>query len=140
MYNEQAETSVGSPLRGVRIAVTRAGEQASDLVDRLQALGAEAIKCPAIAIAPLEDFTRLDQAILHLEEYQWVIFTSANGVQAFVSRLLGKGGSLETLRSRWVGAIGPATAAALEKAGCKVDFMPDTFVAEAIVEQIGDVR
>ena len=128
------------PLAGKRVVVTRALEQAHDLTDRLQALGADVIECPAISIAPLEDFAELDRAIERLPGYDWVVFTSANGVQAFLARLEQIGRSVEALRGRKLAAIGPATAAALQRAGFKLDFMPDTYVAEAIVEQIGDVR
>ncbi|HET6262779.1 MAG TPA: uroporphyrinogen-III synthase, partial [Chloroflexia bacterium] len=71
------------PLRGRTIIVTRASEQSGDLIVRLQALGATPIECPAISIAPLNDFTELDSAISQLESYEWVIFTSVNGVLTF---------------------------------------------------------
>jgi uroporphyrinogen III methyltransferase/synthase len=128
------------PLAGKRVVVTRATEQAQDLTDKLRALGAEVIECPAISIAPLEDFTELDRALERLSDYDWVVFTSANGVRAVLDRLEQPGRNAEDLRGRKLAAIGPATAAALERAGCEPDFMPDTYVAEAIVEQIGDVR
>ena len=136
MTNEDATL----PLAGKRVAVTRAPEQAHELTAMLRALGADVIECPAISIAPLEDFAELDGAIERLPRYDWVVFTSANGVQAVVDRLVQPGLSVETLRKRKLAAIGPATAAALERAVRKPDFVPDTYVAEAIVEQIGDVR
>lgn len=135
----QASTTVSLPLYGRRIVVTRAREQSQGLVDRLQALGAEVVECPAITIEPLDDYTEMDSAIARLATYDWVIFTSANGVKAFVDRLAALGGNTGVLCSRRLGAIGPATAAALQKAGCSPEFVPDTYVAEALVEQIGDV-
>ena len=128
------------PLQGRRIVVTRAREQAASLVEKLRTLGAEPLECPAISIAPLEDFTELDAAISRLETYDWVIFTSVNGVDVFASRMSDLGVDPVVLRSRKLAAIGPATRARLEELGHVTTFMPDSYVAEAIVEQIGDVR
>jgi hydroxymethylbilane synthase len=127
------------PLEGKRIVVTRTREQSGGLVARLQALGATPIECPVISIVPLEDTTLLDRAISDLDSYDWVIFTSVNGVQAFAERLAALLVSIERLCARKVGTIGPATRAAVEKLGCQVAFMPDTYVAEAILEQIGNM-
>lgn len=139
--NEAARSTAATlPLRGRRIVVTRAREQAAGLVERLRDLGAEPLECPAISIAPLHDFGQLDAAIASLESYDWVIFTSANGVHAFVSRLRAVGKEVSALCARKLGAIGPATQAELHALGCKPAFMPDTYVAEAIVEQIEDIR
>ncbi len=127
------------PLLGRRIAVTRAGEQAGDLITSLRALGAIPIECPAISIAPLLDFTQLDAAISQLESYDWVVFTSVNGVAAVASRLAVLGKDKSALCSRKLAVIGPATREALMDLGCQPDFMPDSYVAESIVEQIGDI-
>ncbi len=127
------------PLAGKRIVVTRTREQSAGLVARLQALGATPIECPAISIAPLEDTTLLDEAVGRLDSYDWVIFTSVNGVQALVERLAALDINVERLGARKLGAIGPATRGAIQKLGCKVAFMPDTYVAEAILDQIDDM-
>ena len=127
------------PLAGRRVVITRAREQSQDLAERLRSLGADVVECPAISIAPVQDYTQMDNAIARLNEYDWVIFTSVNGVEAFVSRLAQLGQDTRTLQTRKVGAIGPATAAALEAIGCPPRFVPDTYVAEAILEQIEDV-
>ncbi len=137
--SEQASAIKALPLEGKRVVVTRAREQAGDLVARLRTLGATPIECPAISIASLADSARLDQALNRLDAYDWVIFTSANGVRMVVDRMAALGMGATLLRSRKIGAIGPATRAALEDLGCEVSFVPDTYVAEAIVEQIGDV-
>ena len=128
------------PLQGRRIVITRTREQSAGLVARLRELGATPIECPAISIQSLLDPAPLDAAISSLETYDWVIFTSVNGVQAFTERMsvLGKDASL--LCQRKLAAIGPATRSALEKLGCSVAFMPDAYVAEAIIKQIGDVK
>jgi len=128
------------PLTGKRILVTRPRAQSADLCDRLAALGAEPIVFPTIEIAPLENTTPLDQAINQLSHYHWVIFTSVNGVAAFWGRLIATGKDSGALAEMRVAAIGPATAQALEMRGIQPRFIPDEYVAEAIVEGIGDVR
>jgi uroporphyrinogen III methyltransferase/synthase len=127
-------------LRGKRILVTRPRAQAADLCNKLSAQGAEPILFPTIEIAPLDDYTALDRAIAALDKYSWIVFTSINGVAAFWNRLdlLGLK-DLTGLPCR-VAAIGPATAQAVEKRGVRAHFIPDEYVAEAIVDGIGDVR
>jgi hydroxymethylbilane synthase len=127
------------PLQGRKIVVTRPQEQSAGLVARLRELGATPIECPAISIAPLRDPAPLDAAISHLETYDWVIFTSVNGVTHFTGRMAALGKEISVLCERKLGAIGPATHSALQKLGCSPDFMPETYIAEAIVEQIGDL-
>jgi len=127
-------------LAGKRILITRPRAQAADLTDRLAALSAEPILFPTIEIAPLEDYTALDQAIARLETYQWVIFTSVNGVAAFWQRLTGAGKNERAFNGIKVAAIGPATAQALEKHGVRATFIPDEYVAERILDGVGDVN
>lgn len=134
----RATTTVG-PLAGKRIVVTRAREQASALADRLRMAGAEPIEYPVIAFAPPADWQPLDHALAHIEQYDWVIFTSANGVRFVVERLRDQGIDPGRLASRKLGAIGPATAAALQAYGLQAAFVPSEYVAEAVIEQIGDV-
>jgi uroporphyrinogen III methyltransferase/synthase len=136
-----AYTGLQRPLAGKRIAVTRAEEQASELAARLEALGAEAVVCPTIAIAPPVDFALLDQAIAQLAEsaYDWIIFTSANGVRALLDRMGTLGYDTGVLQHCRLGAIGPATARALAKRGLTAGFVPSVYVAEAIVAEIGDI-
>jgi uroporphyrinogen-III synthase len=130
----------GMPLSGKRILVTRPRAQAADLCDKLAALGAEPIQFPTIEIAPLDDYTALDKAVAKLADYQWIIFTSVNGVSAFWQRLTVARKDSNALDSIRVAAIGPATARALEKRGIVAQFIPDEYVAEAIVEGISHVR
>ena len=133
------------PLAGHRIVVTRAHEQSAPLLAELRALGAEAMECPAIAIAPPADYAPLDAALRDLPGYDWLLFTSANGVRAAFDRMLelnlgaGDPPAIQLPAGLRVGAIGPATAATLVEYGVRADFMPDTYVAEAVVAQIGDV-
>jgi uroporphyrinogen III methyltransferase/synthase len=128
------------PLFGKRVLVTRARPQASALSERLRDLGAEPVEFPAIAIAPPSDWSGLDQAIAQLATYDWVIFTSANGVEAVAERLQARGGDLRLLEGPRLAAIGPATAQVLRAYGLRVDFVPAVYVAEEIVAGIGDVR
>jgi uroporphyrinogen III methyltransferase/synthase len=117
------------PLFGRRVVVTRAREQASELRDRLEALGAQVIEMPAIEIEPV-DFTLPD-----LGAYEWVVFTSANGVDAFFERgLLAAGLDARALAAVRVAAIGPGTADALRRRGIVADLVPERFVAESLVE------
>lgn len=120
------------PLFGRRIVVTRAAEQAPALVERLRSLGAAVIELPAIAIRPLEDYSALDAAIGRLAEYDWLVFTSVNGVRFFFERLDRSCYDVRRLPPKLC-AIGPATRRALEQLHLKVDLMPEEYVAEALV-------
>ena len=126
------------PLFGQRIVVTRAREQAGDLAAKLRALGAEALEFPVIAIRPAPDYSALDAAIARLEEYEWLIFTSVNGVRFFLDRLDLSDVDLRSLGAR-ICAIGPATRAAVEALHLKVDVMPDEYVAESLVREFSEV-
>jgi uroporphyrinogen III methyltransferase/synthase len=121
------------PLFGKRIVVTRAREQADALSGRLRALGADAIEVPAIEIRPAADYGPLDRAIADLGSYDWLIFTSSNGVRFFVERLDQSASDWRSLRAR-ICAIGPATRAAIEALHLKVDLMGKEYVAEGLLE------
>ncbi len=123
------------PLTGQRIVVTRAQEQAGHLAARLRSLGADAIELPAIEILPAEDYSGLDAAVANLESYDWLIFTSANGVRFFLERLDRSQRDIRAIRGR-VAAIGPATKSALEQLHLKVDRMGAEFVAEGLLEAL----
>jgi uroporphyrinogen-III synthase len=127
-----------SALAGKRILVTRPRDQAKVLCDRLEARGAIPIPFPTIEIAPLLDYAKLDLAIRHLADYDWVIFTSVNGVKAFWERLKAMGTDLGM--GKKIAAIGPATAEAVRKHGASVAFMPNEYIAEAIAAGLGDVQ
>ena len=127
------------PLFGKQIVVTRAHEQAGDLSERLRALGADAIEFPVISIRPPEDTGPLDRAIGHLALYDWLIFTSVNGVQYFMDRLDRSDQDLRSFKAR-ICAIGPATRQAIESLHLKVDLMPKEYVAESLVEAFRSER
>jgi uroporphyrinogen III methyltransferase / synthase len=116
------------PLFGRRVVVTRAREQASALRNRLVELGADVVELPAIVVKAIE-FDLPD-----LSAYGWVVLTSANGVEALFTRgLHPRGLDARALAGVKVAAIGPGTAAALERFGVRADVVPDRFVAEALV-------
>jgi uroporphyrinogen III methyltransferase/synthase len=121
------------PLFGKRIVVTRAKGQAGDLSSRLLALGADAIEMATIEIRPAADYAPLDRALAELNAYDWLIFTSANGVRFFLQRLDRSAVDLRALRAR-ICAIGPATRAAVEALHLKVDLMGREYVAEGLLE------
>jgi uroporphyrinogen III methyltransferase/synthase len=120
------------PLFGRTIVVTRAREQAGVLSARLAELGARVVEIPTIQIEPALDYGPLDAAIGRLESFDWLIFTSANGVRFFLERLDGSARDLRAVRGR-ICAIGPATAAALAALHLKIDLMPEEYVAESVI-------
>jgi uroporphyrinogen III methyltransferase / synthase len=121
------------PLFGQRIVVTRDRTQAADLVEPLEALGAEALLLPTIEIREAEDPKPLNDAILNLASYDWLIFTSANGVRYFTDVLDKSPHDLRSLKAR-ICAIGPATKTAVEALHLKVDLMPKEYVAESLLD------
>ncbi|MGE5139147.1 MAG: hydroxymethylbilane synthase [Rudaea sp.] len=129
------------PLSGKRIIITRALEQASALADQIRASGGEPVEFPTIEIAPLEDFRDLDAALDSASAYDWIVFTSANGVRAVAERAECRGQALSTFykaegRTPEVAAIGPATARALEGLGVKVDFVPSKYLGKQIALEL----
>jgi uroporphyrinogen III methyltransferase / synthase len=122
------------PLFGKTIAVTRSREQASDLVQRLTDLGAECLECPTIRIAPPEDEAPLMAALDRLSDYDWLVFTSVNGVKRFFGKLFETGRDARSLGSLSTAAIGPATAQCLLSHGLRTDILPASYRAESIIE------
>jgi uroporphyrinogen III methyltransferase/synthase len=130
------------PMFGRRIVVTRAREQAGELVEMLEERGAEAILAPTIRIAEPEDPAALDRACEEASTYDWIVFTSANGVDAFMHRLLAVG-DVRELKGVHLCTIGPSTAERLARYGIRVDLTPDEYRAEAVAESLkasGDVK
>jgi uroporphyrinogen III methyltransferase / synthase len=123
------------PLFGRRIVVTRSREQAGELVELLEERGAEAIEAPTIRIAPPEDTEALDRACANAGKYDWIVFTSANGVDAFMGRLL-SGFDIRDLKGVRICSVGPSTAERIERYGVRVDLTPDESRAERIVEAL----
>ncbi len=125
------------PLAGKTILITRAREQSGEFTASLQKSGAEVIEFPTIEIVPPLSWKQVDEAILRLGTYNWIIFTSANGVIFFWQRLREKRRLDRLPRSLKVCAIGPATANQLEERDVSVRLVPREFIAESIVEAFG---
>lgn len=137
-----------SPLFGKRILVTRPAAQAGEFAQQLWEAGAEPILAPTIAIGPPDDPSSAATAVAHVRDYTWIVFTSRNGVDAFFAMLQGgakASGPAGDAHARGphdaralggvkVAAIGPATAAALAAHGIAADFVPETYVNEAVAE------
>jgi uroporphyrinogen III methyltransferase/synthase len=126
--------SVKTSLAGKRILITRARQQSSEFATSLRNLGAEVIEYPTIEILPPRSWNGLDRAIDGLKSYDWIIFTSANGVNFFWQRLEDIRKDLSFPFSLKVAAIGPATAEKLKEKGIRVAYMPKEFVAESILK------
>lgn len=124
------------PLFGKRIVMTRSREQSGVLRDALMELGAEVIEIPTIEIRNPASWAPLDQAVGRLNEFQFLLMTSANGVRNFMSRLKLSGRDARDLKGLRIGAIGPATAAELGKWGISVDFLPKEYHAEGLLEAL----
>jgi uroporphyrinogen III methyltransferase/synthase len=120
-------------LAAKRILITRAREQSGEFAGHLKNLGAEVIEFPTIEIVPSHRWKQLDQAIDQLNSYDWIIFTSANGVNLFWQRLREKR-RYRLPSSLKVCAIGPATANQIKGKKISVDYMPKEFIAEAILK------
>lgn len=121
------------PLAGRRILVTRAPHQASELADRLSALGATAILIPTIEIGPPASFAALDAAVVSLASFDLVAFTSANAVRAFKQRAELAG---VTPAPRRIAVVGPATARAVEAIGLRANVLPPVFTAGSLAQTL----
>jgi uroporphyrinogen-III synthase len=126
-------------LRGKRIVVTRPQKQAGELIDLLLQHGAVPVPFPTIEIHPPADLTVLDEAIVRLEEYDWLIFTSINGVSIFWDRLVAAEKNADSMAHLKIAAIGPATSLALTRHGLAPHLVPDEFVAEGLLDGFPDV-
>lgn len=130
------------PLFGRRIVVTRARAQASELVAELSALGADVIQFPTIRVIQPPDIEPLRRAVAQAESYDWIVFTSVNGVQRFWAELRASGRDTRCLCGVSLCAIGPATAAAIELEGAQADLVPPRYIAESVVaalQETGDL-
>src|SRR5438876_3231808 len=123
---------MAATLQGRRIVVTRAREQAGDLVRALENRGAVAVLAPVIRIQPLENLGALRAALTGLSAYRWVVFTSQNAVQIVFDRLIAWGLTPRVFAPTSVAAIGTATADALTVRGVVPALVPAEFVAEAL--------
>ncbi|MBI2886311.1 MAG: uroporphyrinogen-III C-methyltransferase [Chloroflexi bacterium] len=124
------------PLFGKTVLVTRSRDQASQLSQLLSDLGAKPVEAPAIEIREPEDYGPLDATLQRLRDYGWVVFTSANGVEAVWRRLKALGLDARDLAGVQLAAIGPATAQALESHGIFADLVPEQYLSQAVAEAL----
>jgi uroporphyrinogen III methyltransferase/synthase len=124
-------------LFGKTVVVTRAREQASDFRVLLESKGAQCFEFPTIEVVPPTSWGPLDKATENLAQYDWVLFTSVNGVRFFFQRLEEQGEDVRALHGIRIGAIGPKTAASLAERGLRLDLVPPEYRAEAVIEAMG---
>jgi len=133
---DQHRPQVSHPLSGKKILITRSREHASRFAALLREYGAEPIEVPTIQSVPPSSWEPLGRALAAIRAYDWLIFTSVTGVQAFFARFDVHMGEITDLQGLNVCAIGPATANALRARGIEVDVMPPEYRAEAVVQSL----
>ena len=131
---DQLKWYENKPLLDKKIAITRARAQASSLAQNLQKLGAHVIEFPTIKIEPPINTEPLEIAIIDIHSYDWIVFTSVNGVDSFFNTLYELGLDIRRISSQMFCAIGPATAQRLKDHGIIADLVPEKFVAESIAD------
>jgi uroporphyrinogen III methyltransferase / synthase len=136
MSTDRQPSQLAQPLLGKKILITRPREQASRFAALLREYGAEPIEVPTIQIVPPSSRESLDGALAALRSYDWLIFTSVHGVQAFFARFDAQMIPIADLNGLHICAIGPATAKELQARGLQVDVMPSEYRAEAVVESL----
>ncbi len=124
------------PLFGKRILITRARAQASSLSRLLAAYGAETVECPTIAVVPPDTWADLDAAVAEVAQYDWLLFTSVNGVRPFIERLRRQGRDVRALAGLRIGCIGPRTAEELGRYGLAADLVPGQYQAEGLIDAL----
>jgi uroporphyrinogen-III synthase len=136
MNSSRSNASKNSPLAGVRVLVGRARHQASALSAGLKKLGAGVIEIPFIEIRKPRSYKPLDTALKSIAEYDWLILTSVNGVEALSSRVKRLRISLKHFQHLRIAAIGPATREEIERLGLTVSVVPERYIAESVVESL----
>jgi uroporphyrinogen III methyltransferase/synthase len=124
------------PLFGKRIVVTRTRDQASELVNLLENIGAECIEYPTISLEPVESYEILDRALEKIESYHWVLFTSINAVNYFFKHLFELGKDVRDLKGPRVAVVGKVTAEALADWGIKADLLPEEFTGDGLADKL----
>jgi uroporphyrinogen III methyltransferase/synthase len=125
------------PLFGQRIVITRPREDSRSAAESLEALGAETLLAPTVEIRPLEDFTQLDETLERLGRFDWLVFTSRHGVEAFCDRLRHLGRDARALGRLQIATIGPGTSEQLLRWNLRADLVPDRFDSEGLVQALG---
>ncbi|HET9181463.1 MAG TPA: uroporphyrinogen-III synthase [Candidatus Angelobacter sp.] len=136
MIDQVAAQGASQPLLGWRILTTRASRQSGGLAAPLRELGAEVVEVPTIAIHPPSTYEPLDSALRKIKDYDWLLLTSVNAVEAIVARLNSLGMNATDLKHLQIAAIGPATKKAIEAQQLSVSVTPEKYVAESVVEAL----
>ena len=137
---EQLNWFERKPLFGRRIVVTRPRAQAAAFIDALGAAGADVVPFPTIEIVPPVSWQPLDDALARIGDYDWLVFTSVNGVDMFFRRLRALERDVRVLHRARLAAIGPQTAAALADHGLLADVTPEEYRAEGVAAALCDAR
>jgi uroporphyrinogen III methyltransferase/synthase len=124
------------PLFGKRILIARPLAQAADIISQVLELGAEPIVAPTIEIRPPADWSQVDRTLGRLDEFDWIVFTSVNGVNFLLGRLWETGGDLRRLAGARIAAIGEGTAQELQRFHLRADLVPKSFRSEALAEAL----
>lgn len=138
VVNQRREISwfESRPLFGQRIVVTRPLGEALREATPLEDLGAEVLIAPMVEIRPPDDFGPLDEAMSQIDDYDWIVFASVNGVRGFMRRLLANRGDIRAIGGAKLAAIGPATAEALAEYHLKADLIPPSYRSESLAESL----
>jgi uroporphyrinogen-III synthase len=124
----------------MKILITRPRAQSAEFGAALQTAGFEPVYFPVIEIRPLEDLTALDRVMEKINSYEWMVFTSVNGVEVVFDHIAGANGHSSLPENFKIAAIGPKTAEALRERGIEPSFVPEEYVAEALMPGLGDLR
>lgn len=127
------------PLFGKSIIVTRSASQSGRFSEQLSILGAEVIHCPTIEIKPPESFQEMDECLRQGHIYDWVIFTSVNGVRSFESRMKELDLDIRLFNKAKFAGIGAASRKAIKELGVRVDFVPEKFTAKGFVTEFQQI-
>ena len=136
MIDQVAAQAANQPLLGWRILTTRASKQSGGLAVPLRELGADVVEIPTIEINPPSSYEPLDSALRKINDYDWLVLTSVNGVDAVFARLNKLGMDANALKHMEIAAIGPATKKAIEAQHLNVSVTPEKYVAESVVEAL----
>ena len=127
------------PLSGWKVLVTRPKELVSRTADKLREKGAEVLELPAIRTVPMEDQSRLYKALDHLEEYQWLVFTSPTGVRVFFEELIRHGKDIRAMGNARLAVIGEGTKKALQERGLLADFVPSVYDGDTLGKELSEL-
>ena len=129
-----ATVSPGLPLAGKTVLITRSVGQSSKFAQMIRTAGANAIEMPALEICPPSSWEALDNAIINLSEFDWLIITSSNGINYFFERLIALEKDVRTLANLKIAVVGEKTAKAIKNHSLQPDFIPPNFIADSLIE------